>query len=78
MTKAQYLYGDDVDPSLWETMTYPEALKHKAQLAYNNIGVLHKTHYMKTDSLRVNECHRAIRFNEDLIKEMQNDNHNKD
>jgi hypothetical protein len=70
ISKLQYLYGDTVDTSLWSTMNYKDVLEEKALLAYNLIGELHKEHYTTRDYIRVNECARAITFNETLLKEL--------
>jgi len=71
LTKTQYLYGTDVDPSEWAAMTYPEALQYKAKLAYDRITVLQATNLMERDSNNINACVTAIKFNEALLKEME-------
>jgi len=71
ITKTQLLYGLDVDPSVWATMLYPDALALKAKLAYERIGTLNKVHHMQKDSANITDCVNAQKFNENLIKEMQ-------
>lgn len=71
MTKTEYLYGIGVDSKAWATMPYKEALELKAKLAYDRMTVLNKAYYMDKDSLNINECHAAIRFNEKLLKELK-------
>ncbi len=73
-TKTQLLYGIDVDPSIWATMLYPDALALKAKLAHARIGVLNSVHYMEKDSANITDCVNAIKFNEALLRELK-DNH---
>ena len=70
ITKTEYLYGIGVDTSTWADMTYREALEHKIVLAYNRITELNKVHYMSKDSDNINECVKAMGFNEKLLKEL--------
>ena len=71
ISHTEYLYGIDVDTKAWLTLSYPEALTLKAQLAYNRIGVLNQAHYLEKDSANITDCVNAQKFNENLIKEMQ-------
>ena len=71
ISKTEYLYGINVDTKAWLDMTYPDALKLKAKLAYERIGELNKTHYMSKDSANITDCVNAQKFNERLLKEMQ-------
>lgn len=70
MTKTEYLYGIDVDTHAWKSLSYPDALKLKARLAYERIGTLIKSHYMEKDSANITDCVNAQKFNEQLLKEM--------
>lgn len=71
MTRVQYLYGETVDAKIWGSMLYKDVLELKAKLAFNNITKLYKIPIMERNSLHVNECYRAIRFNEKLLEEMK-------
>ena len=70
MTKTQYLYGEDVDPSKWATMPYKEVLKTKLQLADNVLSGIWEDDMLKRDIYRMNACYDAKKFNEDLLKEL--------
>lgn len=62
------LYG--VDPSIFYDMLYPDVLNLKIKLANTLIKKLNKKHYMKRDFSKINKALSAIKFNEDLLKEM--------
>ena len=70
MTKTQRLYGLDVQPSLWTFMSYKDALTLKAELAWHRIAALNKAGYLWKDSANITDCVNAIKFNENLIKEL--------
>ena len=70
MTKTERLYGIGVDTHVWKYLSYPSALKLKAKLAYERIGVLNQSHYMDKDSANITDCVNAQKFNEKLLKEM--------
>ena len=71
MSKTEYLYGINVDSQIWATMPYKETLELKCKLAYDRMTVLNKEHYLDKDSLNINECYAAIRFNEKLLEELK-------
>jgi len=71
MKRVEYLYGVNVDTKAWETMYYKDVLELKIQLATDNIKTLNKAHYLAKDSTNINDCVRAIRFNENLLKEFK-------
>jgi hypothetical protein len=69
MKTCYYLYDSDLTEL--KNMKYIDALKYKIGLARNVIYDLNCAHYMKRDSIRINDCLSAIKFNETLIKEIQ-------
>ena len=70
ITKTQYLYGIDVDPSSWFGMAYEDVLNRKIILADDRITELYKVPMMQRSSDNINDCLRAIKFNEELLKEL--------
>ena len=70
MKNTEYLYGRKSLKGL-ANMPYKEALEVKINLAESLINSLLKVHYMERDSERINDCKKAIKFNEELIKEME-------
>lgn len=69
-TSIQDLYGLDVDPTEWATMPYKDVLELKAKLAKERIVLLGNVNYRWRDVSGINECNRAISFNENLLKEL--------
>jgi len=70
MKNAEYLYGRKSLKGL-ANMSYKEALETKISLAESLVNTLLQVHYMDRDSGRINDCKRAIGFNETLIKEIE-------
>jgi len=70
MKDSKYLYDRDSLRGL-SRMSYKEALETKISLANQLIKNLLKEDYLTRDSVRINDCIRAIKFNERLIKEME-------
>ena len=65
---SYYLYDSGLQEL--KDMKYIEALRHKIFLADKLIHKLQKVDYMSRDSVRINDCLKAIKFNEDLIEEV--------
>lgn len=70
MTKIEILYG--VKKATWNGMNYRLALLCKNECANKVIkSILDKHYTVRTneDSVRMNDCLKAIKFNEDLLNE---------
>jgi len=70
MKDCYYLYNSDLKEL--KDMKYIDALKHKIELADKLISKLLKVDYMTRDSQRINDCIKAINFNQKLIDETIN------
>ena len=70
-TNIQDLYGLDVDTTQWATMPYRDVLEKKAALAHKRIVLLMAVNYRWRDVSGINDCNRAIKFNEELLSELQ-------
>ena len=68
--KLQDLYGN-VDPSRWATMPYKYVLELKIQLAKTQLKVISDVHYTKMNMSGMNNCLKAIKFNEELLEELK-------
>ena len=68
--KLQDLYGN-VDSSRWATMPYKEVLELKIKLAKTQLKVISEVHYTKMDMSGMNNCLKAIKFNEELLDELK-------
>ena len=66
---SEYLYG--VSGSIFMGMLYEDVLELKYQLTKVMIDKLFEDHYMIRDSGRINDIIAAQKFNEKLIKELQ-------
>ena len=69
MTKTKYLY--DVSPIKFKHLTYIDALEFKISSAKKLLNDLLDVNIYARDDIRVKKVFRAIKFNEDLIKEME-------
>lgn len=70
MKKIERLYG--VKTAFWNCMNYQHALIVKNECAINVIKSIHAKKFVDVtndDTYRMNECLRAIRFNEELLSE---------
>ena len=70
MTKIQRLYY--VKEAYWLDMSYRKALNTKIALANVVISLIHSKNYAQVsndDTMRKNECLRAIKHNEELLNE---------
>jgi len=67
---SKYLYGRDSLRGLSQK-AYKEVLEIKISLAEALISKLIKEHYLIRDSIRINDCIRAIKFNEKLLEEIK-------
>lgn len=65
------LYGDNVNPLEWSTMQYQDVLQLKVKMAKNQLKIISDVHYTKMDMAGMNNCLRAIKFNEELLKELE-------
>jgi len=68
VTKAKYLYDDDLNSLLG--MSYKEALEFKIELGEILKRELLEVHFMKRDGNRVNDIISAQKFNQMLIDEL--------
>ena len=68
---VQDLYGMDVETSEWGDMPYKDVLKKKAELATRRMILLMNVNYRWRDVSGINDCNRAIKFNEELLSELQ-------
>ncbi len=68
MKKTEYLY--DLDPTLLKDMKYEDAIRYKILHANNLIARLMDVHWSGRDDERVSSVHKAIKFNEKLLKEL--------
>jgi len=72
--KYEYLY--DFTPeelSKLEQLPYKKAIQLKILKAVQLKKKLLKEGYSKSDMTRVNKVHKAIKFNENLLKELKDD-----
>jgi len=67
--QSTYLYGRKFDAKELVKMTYTDALSYKVQCAMGLVCSLTEATTMSTDWNRINQVHRAIRFNESLLAE---------
>lgn len=65
---TQYLYG--INAKELAQLSYKVALEHKIESANALLKVLFEPHHTKRDHTRITEVHKAIRFNENLLKEL--------
>jgi hypothetical protein len=65
-----YLYDSDLKEL--KDMKYIDALEYKIKLADKLISKLLEVHYMERDMQRINDCKKAIDFNQKLIDETIN------
>ena len=62
------LYG--VSPSIFKEMNYVDVLELKIKAAGEVVRVEQTVHYMQRDSTKIMKALDAIKFNEQLLKEM--------
>ncbi len=72
MKNSKYLYGRDTLKGL-SNMNYKEAIEAKINLAESVISSLLKLDYRNRDMNRVNDCIKAIKFNEKLLEEIKDE-----
>jgi len=69
MKTTQYLY--DIDPSEFADMPYKDALAYKVEAGRKLIShLMYDFHYSERDDVRANKVHAAIKFNNQLLKEL--------
>ena len=69
MKTTQYLYN--ISPKTLRSLLYEEALKVKITHAKVLIEQLLEPHYTVRDDERIEAVHKAIKFNKELLKELQ-------
>jgi len=70
MKDSKYLYGRESLKGL-SVMKYEDALEVKINLAESVIASILREDYKIRDMNRVNDCIKAIKFNEALLNEIQ-------
>ena len=74
MKKYEYLYDFTPEELLkLEQLPYKKAIQLKILKAVQLKKKLLKEGYSKSDMTRVNKVHKAIKFNENLLKELKED-----
>jgi len=68
--KVEKLYGLNVLSNQWADMNYKDVLESKIRLAWARIEYLNKADIYSRDFHNINECVKAIKFNEDLLNEI--------
>jgi len=72
--KYEYLYDFTPEELLkLEQLPYKKAIQLKILKAVQLKKKLLKDGYSKSDMARVNKVHKAIKFNENLLKELKDD-----
>jgi hypothetical protein len=69
LKSSEYLYN--VPGSSFKGMSYEEVLVAKIKLTKMLIDTLLEEHYMTRDTVRINDVLNAQKFNEKLIKELE-------
>jgi len=69
MTTTEELYG--ISPQVLASMNYKEALEYKIQGAKQLMVKLLEPHFMEQDMHKIRKVGKAIRFNEELLKEIK-------
>ena len=66
---TEELYG--ISPQVLASMNYKEALEYKIQGAKQLMVKLLEPHFMEQDMHKITKVGKAIKFNEQLLKELQ-------
>lgn len=69
MMTTEELYG--ISPQVLASMNYKEALEYKIQGARQLMIKLLEPHFMDQDTHKITKVGKAIKFNEQLLKELQ-------
>lgn len=69
MTTTFYLYG--IEPERLMQLSYFEAITLKHELAKELIAELYEEPMNNRDEERIMKVHKAIKFNQDLLKELK-------
>lgn len=69
MVTTEELYG--ISPQVLASMNYKEALEYKIQGAKQLMVKLLEPHFMEQDMHKITKVGKAIKFNEQLLKELQ-------
>ena len=69
ITTTQELYG--ISPKILADLQYREALQLKIEGAKAILVKLLEPNFMDRDSHRINKVNKAIKFNEQLLKELE-------
>ena len=65
---SQYYYG--VHASVFKDLTYEKAINYKIYLAKQLRGKLIAINFLDRDDVRLNDVLKAIKFNEQLLEEL--------
>ena len=68
MKSTEYLYG--VSAREFSQLSYTDALYYRIQSAQSLVDELLIPHYTERDQVRLTDVLKAIKFNEDLLREM--------
>lgn len=69
MITTEELYG--ISPQTLASMNYKEALEYKIQGAKQLMIKLLEPNFMEQDMYKINKVAKAIKFNEQLLKELK-------
>lgn len=69
MITTEELYG--ISPKILASMNYKEALEYKIQGARKLMIKLLEPHFMEQDTHKIRKVGKAIKFNEELLKELK-------
>ena len=70
VSKVEYLYGEHVATTQWKFMDYHSVLKLKNRLAKARIEKLNQVDMLERDYNNINDCLKAIKFNDELLEEL--------
>lgn len=71
MRNSNFIYGNNFDAKVMNSMSYIDALHYKNTCAQTLTRELVKSEAMSTDWHRLNTVAKAIKFNQELIKEAE-------
>ena len=69
MHTTRYLY--DINPQSIANIPYKQAIKLKINNAKLLLSLLLREHYSTRDDERISAVHKAIKFNEQLLNELE-------
>ena len=71
MKQVEKLYGLKVATNEWHKMSYKDVLESKIRLAWARVEYLNRQPIETRDFNNINSCVKAVKFNEELLKEMK-------